>query len=189
MSQTPLDYQPQEWGPAAWKFLHTITFAYPESPDHKTQEHTYHFFEMLQHVLPCSKCRGNFRDKFRQISTSTFRSREALTRWLVDIHNVVNASHGKPLLEYDAIKSTYAGEKLLCGSVPANGNVNPPQKEETEKKRPPRKRSPYFGFIVTIVVLIILLVLMCVLVGIQCSKGGGSSMLRWASARTSRVVR
>ena len=100
MSETHVDYQPQEWGPSAWKFLHTITFAYPDAPDQPTRERTYRFFEMLQHVLPCAKCRGHYREKFRNITSDIFRSREVLTRWLVDLHNVVNASHGKKPLSY-----------------------------------------------------------------------------------------
>ena len=170
-----LDYQPQEWGPGAWKFLHTITFSYPESPDQKTQERTYRFFDALQHVLPCSKCRGHYSNQFRRITSSTFRNRESLTRWLVDLHNVVNESHGKKPLAYDDIRAMYGGEELLCGSA---GSGSGSGSGNHAQKKPRERRSPYFGFIVTIVVLVLILVLMCVLVGLQCRSHNPSTFVR-----------
>ena len=45
------------WGPSAWHFLHTVAYSYPENP---TQNDIYNyniFFNNIQYILPCPRCR------------------------------------------------------------------------------------------------------------------------------------
>lgn len=171
-----MDYEPQEWGPSAWTFLHTVSFAYPDDPDEATRHSTRRFFETLQHVLPCANCREHYRDRFITAALrDPFQSRDALTRWLVALHNDVNASHGKAAVAYEVVQATYSGTELLCGAV-APENVPPaaPRKSKMPLlgNAPRKPSSPYFGFIVTIAVLIVILLLVCVLVALQCKRIG-----------------
>ena len=49
--------KPEIWGPHAWIFLHSITFDYPDNPTKEVKEKYKGFFESLQDILPCEKCK------------------------------------------------------------------------------------------------------------------------------------
>ena len=94
------------WGPGGWVFLHTITFNYPWKYDEKNAEHrerrkfTQQLFENLKFTLPCKYCRQSFADFLkRKPITPHLRSRRALTRWLYDVHNMVNEKLRRQELE------------------------------------------------------------------------------------------
>ncbi len=97
---------PESWGPGAWKFLTAIAFAYPENPSKEEQEATYQFFSALQHLLPCKKCKTHFKDNIDKIPLDT-SSKDSLTKWVVDFHNLVNESLGKSKVEFDKIAEQY----------------------------------------------------------------------------------
>ena len=93
---------PDLWGPHGWKFLHYLSFGYPMDPttEHKNQYKT--FFLSLQHVLPCSICSKHYSDNLMEYSLDdALRNRDALVRWVIDIHNSVNEAQGKKIYEYD----------------------------------------------------------------------------------------
>ena len=50
------------WGPGMWHFLHTMSFNYPDQPSKDEMQHYKDFFISLKHVLPCGKCRDNFKE-------------------------------------------------------------------------------------------------------------------------------
>ena len=65
-----------------------ITFAY--NPE-KDKESMRFFFEVLPFVLPCKFCRANLVEHYKQLPLEKgLESRETLTKWLYDIHNLVN---------------------------------------------------------------------------------------------------
>ena len=171
------DYQPEEWGPSAWTFLHTISFAYPENPDEATRAGMQQFFASLGHVLPCQKCRLNYHKHLQEIREDPFKNRDTLTRWVVELHNQVNKAQHKQLYEYNDVKDMYTGNHLLCGAQ------NSEKTTKTSKTKKPAlvarfSNSPFFGFTITIVILVIVLLLLCTLVGVQCQRTcRGSSRL------------
>jgi hypothetical protein len=86
-------FQTKVWGPAAWLFLHCITFNYDPS---RNKKETKLFFEMLAHVLPCGACRHNYQHTIAhssggtlRLTDSVFESRESLAFWLFKLHNYV----------------------------------------------------------------------------------------------------
>ena len=115
------DFDPDKWGPHAWKFLHMVTFSYPDNPHPDIQEHFKQFFRSLGMVLPCAKCREHFIESFqRTVDNNTddpFRNRESLTQWLIDIHNHVNKHNNKPQLSATRAKRLYTSKDLLCGGA------------------------------------------------------------------------
>lgn len=80
---------PTEWGPAGWKFLHSITFAQPEKPNAQQSQHIRNFFNALGHLLPCQKCARHYLEFLSENPVPT-GSRDSLTRWLVRLHNNAN---------------------------------------------------------------------------------------------------
>ncbi len=86
------------WGPSGWKLLHLITFTY-EPYDNSQQLLTKSFLETLPYILPCKFCRASLTDYYRQLPyekitedgvVSVLKSRETFSRWMYDIHNLVN---------------------------------------------------------------------------------------------------
>lgn len=105
----------EEWGTAAWKFLHTLTFDYPENPSLQQQISAEQLFMSLKDLLPCDECRSYYKDEIGNQPVDT-KSKLALSSWLVDIHNRVNIRLGKPQMTFDAAKLLYGKTSGQCTS-------------------------------------------------------------------------
>ena len=104
------------WGPHAWEFIHTVSFAYPENPTFQDRERYTTFFHSLAHVLPCPTCRNHFNKLLHNDLpiSKHLGSQEALSRWAVDAHNIVNERLGKPTLDYDFVKEKFHSQRGTC---------------------------------------------------------------------------
>jgi hypothetical protein len=78
------------WGPSGWRLLHTITFTYDESD--RSRLYYKNFFEALPFVLPCKFCRSSLTEYYRQLpcQDEVLSTKETLTKWMYNIHNLVN---------------------------------------------------------------------------------------------------
>jgi hypothetical protein len=88
------------WGPPAWTFLHTITLAYPEYPTAAEKKSMVAFFNSLTDILPCHVCQRHYQKYLRQNPVETsVDTKDSLVKWLVQLHNQVNVSLSKPVLD------------------------------------------------------------------------------------------
>ena len=94
------------WGPSAWLFLHAVTFQYPEEPTMVDKKNYKQFFNSLQNILPCPKCREHYQENIKEIPIQ-LNSRDELIQWLINIHNNVNKSNNKDILSYEDVKKIY----------------------------------------------------------------------------------
>lgn len=94
------------WGPHLWFSLHTISFTYPIRPKETDKEEYKSFFIALQHVIPCSICKKNYKRHLKEFPVDAhLNSRKDLVYWVIDLHNMVNSETGKRVISYeDAIK-------------------------------------------------------------------------------------
>lgn len=94
--------RPDLWGRCAWKLIHLITLDYPINPTIEEKNHYYDFFNSLQYVLPCDKCRYNLKQHYKRypLTNEILSSRSNLVKWGIDLHNIVNYYTGKPMLTY-----------------------------------------------------------------------------------------
>lgn len=106
------------WGPSGWRLLHMISFGYQPQRDKKEMRE---FFELLPFVLPCKYCRANLIDHYEKLPLEpALESKETLTKWLYEIHNLVNhklREQGKKVPEnppFSAVKNHYE-ERLSYG--------------------------------------------------------------------------
>lgn len=77
------DIDPKLWGPPAWAFIDYIVESYPIVATVDVQVGIERFLLSLADVLPCSKCRLNFRNFIETTRVSSFlESRDDLRRWL-----------------------------------------------------------------------------------------------------------
>ena len=96
------------WGPPAWTFLHTVTYNYPENPTEDDKRNFYNFFMSLQHVLPCDKCKGHYKQNIQKYDLkNSLGSRQELVKWLIDLHNDINKDNGKPVWSYSDVFNKY----------------------------------------------------------------------------------
>lgn len=100
---------PKVWGPHAWVFLHSVTLNYPDSPSDEEKQSMRTFFNSVKKVLPCDKCKIHFKDNLEKfpLTDKVLSSRDSLVMWLIDIHNAVNITTGKPEITYENVVSTY----------------------------------------------------------------------------------
>ena len=79
------------WGPSGWKFLHTLTFIYPENPSFSDKVKMREFMNSLYLILPCKYCRASFLKYSNSLPIDEhLESRNMIIEWLYKIHNKVN---------------------------------------------------------------------------------------------------
>ena len=79
------------WGPSGWKFLHTLTFIYPENPSATDKTYMRNFMHDLPAILPCKYCRASFAKYAKSLPIEPFlANRATLIEWLYKMHNKVN---------------------------------------------------------------------------------------------------
>ena len=95
--------KPEIWGPHAWLFLHSITLEYPDKPSEQDKRDMIDFINSLGKVLPCMKCRNNFKTHLQKypLDNKALESKKNLVKWLIDIHNCVNGVKKCKELSYD----------------------------------------------------------------------------------------
>lgn len=99
---------PKIWGPGAWTFLHSITFNYPDNPSQQDKNEYSEFFYALANILPCINCQNNFKTNLNNIPIKFYlKSKNRLTKWLFEIHNIINQENKKKAITFEQFKKTY----------------------------------------------------------------------------------
>ena len=97
-----------EWGPPLWYKLHMKTFDYPDVATYKEKVLAIKYFKEVEKLLPCEKCRVHYRQNLKASPIEYHvDTRDELVRWLIDLHNKVNAQTGKRILSYEEAISIY----------------------------------------------------------------------------------
>ena len=110
------------WGPAAWHFLHAVSFRYPErAPSMQHRKAMFDLLTSLKRLLPCTHCRMHF-EKYIDSSENAISSpashaldsRDSISRWLVDLHNDVNRRLHKTTRTYADVAHEYRDLNKTC---------------------------------------------------------------------------
>lgn len=119
------------WGPHAWIFLHTVTFNYPQEASDADKQSIRTFVQSVGSQLPCPTCQVHFAKLLKDYPIEkVWQSRDALSRWMVNLHNMVNRRLNKPEYEYDVVRSRY--ESIRGKTCEANQTNNcPPLKSDS----------------------------------------------------------
>ena len=105
------------WGPPLWHSLHTMSFNYPVNPTKEQKQQYYAFFTSLKWVLPCKYCRDNFEKNLKvlPLNTTALANRQNFSKWLYDMHNLVNKNLNKPItLTYEQVRNRYENFRARC---------------------------------------------------------------------------
>jgi len=104
--------KPYIWGPSGWKFIHYISFGYPNNPTDEDKINYKNFYNNLQYVLPCKKCSINYNKNITEHPIDNhLEDRDSLVKWLIDIHNKVNEESNKKQLDYQTAIDIYLSGK------------------------------------------------------------------------------
>ena len=130
------------WGPALWFSMHVMSFNYRKDRAKKYAD----FFDKLTGVLPCGKCRDNLPSNIKSAQNEdgekwwpsypyfnpsspprAFKNRESFSRFVYDLHNVVNVMTGKPehAKSYEDVRDEYERYR-------ASGCMKPAEDEAEE---------------------------------------------------------
>ena len=100
--------EPEIWGPHAWQFLHSITLSYPDNPTLEDKNNHAQFFNSIQNILPCQKCKDHYTQNLHILPIEQhLDNKESLFRWSVDLHNRVNVMNNKREYSYDEVTELY----------------------------------------------------------------------------------
>lgn len=105
------------WGPGLWFFLHTISFNYPHRPTSEQKKHYRDFILQLKYILPCRYCRDNLKKNLKKLplQNKDLKNREAFSRWLYKLHELVNKMLGKKSgLTYKDIRERHEHFRSRC---------------------------------------------------------------------------
>ncbi len=109
----------EKWGPNAWKYLHIVSFTYPDTPSKKERLNTYKFIVGFSQTIPCKQCRYHFialiaPDLKSHESSIIFDNKDTLSRSVVRWHNAVNRRLSKPLMKYEDALILYTKSSSNC---------------------------------------------------------------------------
>lgn len=127
-----------KWAGDLWRAGHAITFAYPVAPSAAERAAAAAWFNALVPLLPCEDCRGHFAAALAAapVEPATV-SRDALSRWFVDMHNRVNARLGKGAVPYETVAAQYTDSECAAGTT--CGASVPPSPTPPLPARPPAR--------------------------------------------------
>lgn len=145
------------WGPGIWNTMHVCSFMYPEEPTLDDKYNMYQFLHSLSLILPCPKCQRHFKRNLAvnmpNVDSEVLNSNHDLSRYIVDIHNDVNAMNGKRLWTHEDAISYYVGDKLEVCSI---------NKGSVPTSCPPTQTAS--SYIPWLVMFILIYSLMCILI-------------------------
>jgi len=153
---------PEIWGPYGWKFIHMVALAYPVKPTEEEKLYYYSFFMSISNILPCSLCRDHYKKNLLKypLNDNVLKTRETLINWTIDMHNEVNISNNKPIMDYDSaikliINNYDSGEPKKLPVIPSNDVVISPIKDELDYETKQNSYMLYILFIIFISLIVI----------------------------------
>jgi hypothetical protein len=142
------------WGPSFWATLDFIAFNYPHDPSSSDKKNVKQFITTLGQLLPCATCQQHFTELLSTfVIDDHLKSRDTLTRWIVDLHNKVNERLGKPKVPFEQVSSKYEQMRGTC-------EMNQSKKNPFTSDTCPQSKSGLYlliGLFIATVVLIVVL--------------------------------
>lgn len=92
-----MSIDPSLWGESGWVFLHSIALAYPNNPSDIDKKNIKNFFTITGDVLPCTRCRDNFKQHLKKfpLSDEVLSSKLGIVTWINNINNEVDKEVAK----------------------------------------------------------------------------------------------
>jgi hypothetical protein len=134
------------WGPAAWHFLHMLSFNYPVNPTQNDKKHYRDFIYNLRYVLPCKYCRINLTNNLKKkpLLMCHMKNRATFSRYIYELHELINRMLNKnSKLTYCDVRERYEHFRSRC--TEDKPKVFTFKKSMTRKKREKGCTEPLYG--------------------------------------------
>jgi len=134
------------WGPAAWHFIHTMSFNYPVNPTPKDKKYYKDFVYNLRNVLPCKYCRINLTNNLKKkpLLMCHMKSRATFSRYIYELHELVNKMLGKNShLSYCDVRERYEHFRSRC--TEEKPKIFTFKRTQTRKKKEKGCTEPLYG--------------------------------------------
>jgi FAD-linked sulfhydryl oxidase len=93
----PIGMGPSVWGPIFWTTMHIVSLGYSNFPAEEEKIAAINFFESLQYMIPCPICKEHYKINLDKMPVKdAVHSKQALIRWMFNMHNEVNKQLNKP---------------------------------------------------------------------------------------------
>ncbi|KAE8741397.1 hypothetical protein FOCC_FOCC013096 [Frankliniella occidentalis] len=102
--ECPLDKD--ELGSKTWGFLHTMAAYYPENPSPQQKQDMTSFFDVFSRFYPCEVCAKDFQKEIK-IQPPKVDSQKSLSKWLCDMHNIVNVKLSKKTFDCNRVNERW----------------------------------------------------------------------------------
>ena len=125
---------PKVWGKPAWMFLYTVALGYPNQPTPQDKEAGKRLILSLQELLPCDKCRVNFREKMNgELGArldAAVQCSETFTRYVYDLEAAVATSTGGTVPSFETTRgrvmsNTYVRPAAFASSASPPKDISP----------------------------------------------------------------
>ena len=134
------------WGPAAWHFIHMMSFNYPVEPTIENKKQYRNFVYNLRHVLPCKYCRINLSNNLKQkpLLMCHMKNRFTFSKYIYELHELVNKMLGKKShLSYCDVRERYEHFRSRC--TEEKPKIFTFKKSLTRKKKEKGCTEPLYG--------------------------------------------
>merc|ERR1711968_253613 len=118
-------------GRRAWFVLHSFAAKYPEHPSEDDKIAMTNLIAAFGQLYPCKLCRKHLQQQLREpaLGPPRVESRQALSKWVCELHNIVNADIGKPQVscnsfQIDLMYLKDCGECEVAPPPDADGSTN-----------------------------------------------------------------
>lgn len=136
----------QVWGPAAWHFIHAMSFNYPVNPTLENKKHYKDFIYNLRNILPCKYCRINLANNFKKkpLLMCHMKNRSTFSKYIYELHELVNKMLGKKSnLSYCDVRDRYEHFRSRC--TEEKPKIFTFKRSETRKKKEKGCTEPLYG--------------------------------------------
>lgn len=120
------------WTNTFWRFAHTLAHTFDENKSAKKNEIIFNFFVNFGIILPCAKCAKHYNEYISDeavllgLHSAVRGGSDALVAWVIDMHNHVNRSLGKPTFSGERARiehENFVNQSTLSGRWPTWSKV------------------------------------------------------------------
>jgi hypothetical protein len=109
---------PQLWGKSGWIFLFSIALTY----EIENKDFYKNFFISIQNILPCNKCRKNYKKHLNDLNDTVFNNKENLLYWLLNIKNEIAIENKQKIITLDEMLNEIYNKNI--NNTLNNTNIN-----------------------------------------------------------------
>lgn len=115
---------PKIWGKPMWQSLVNIVKDYPNNPSAEEKQQYGMWFGLLGFVLPCEKCRANYRLHLQKMPIQSYLgSRMELATWLHLVYNKTLDDQGRDPVSFREFWIKFGNNPENGHSTSQNGSI------------------------------------------------------------------